>query len=206
MLPVYVFCLVLGGGLALLAVFGDVLDGGDVDLDADLDLEAGDPGAAAGTEVAPTAGAAETVGEIGRLFSLRGLIYGTFGFGAIGTLFHLVGLDRPLLTVGFAVAGGLMTTVLVTRLMTWVRASETGQLRHDTAFAGRSGRVLLPIGRDRPGQIRVQRAGRTHRLRALPFAPENDEVGAPEEWEDVVVVEVREGIAYVRPKEELEWM
>lgn len=228
MLAVYLFCLVVGGGLALLAVFGDVVDGADVDgvdldgvdldVDADVELDAGADAAPTGGDVVAAEGPEleGSAAETARLFSIRGLIYGAFGFGTIGTLFHWLFPERDLFTLGFAVAGGLLTAVLVTRLLAWLRGSEAGAERSDRGYAGRAGRVLLPIGRDSPGQIRVRRAGRTERLRALPFESGREGADAaggpalaarpdPGDWEEVVIVEVREGIAYVRPKEEMEW-
>ena len=73
MLAAYIFCLVVGGGFLLLSLFGDFLEAdADVDLDGDADLAIGD------------------AGDVAKLFSLRAIVYALFGFGASGTLLHLV--------------------------------------------------------------------------------------------------------------------
>lgn len=206
---IYWFCLIVGGGLAALQVFGDFLDGGDADFDADLDadfdadLDADLDADAVGPEIEADAIDGQAGVEAARILSLRGLIYGVLGFGLIGLVLSWIFPGDPMMGLGFAIGGGLVSSVLVTRTVDWLRTSEVGGMGSDTGFAGRSGKVLVPIHRDVPGQIRVTRGGRTHRLRALPH-PTSEE-GDPEEWDEVVVVEVEEGIAYVSPPEELGW-
>lgn len=198
MYQVYLFCLVLAGGLAVLSAFGDVLDvdaGGDVDLGSGVDLDGGvdldadvDPGADSGFDWA-------------RVLSLRGLLYSVFGFGLAGTLqvWLLDASPASPVTLATAVVAGFGLGWLTDRLVGLIRRVSTPDRVGDVGFEGCVGRVLVPIRDGSPGRVRVMRDGRTFDVRALPHGrPDSD----PSEWTDVIVVEVREGFALVVPDEE----
>jgi hypothetical protein len=197
MLTVYIFCLVLGGGFLLLSLLsgegGEAefeLDGG-LDLEGGLELDAGDMDGAIDVDTDSEVAA-------GKIFSLRGLIYGAFGFGATGALLTL--LDLPQLAVaGSSVAAGFLASALVTSVFNYLRRTESGALPGDRAFVGASGRVVLPLEAERAGAVVVERAGREIRLRALPHATGE---GDPAEWRQIMVVEVDRGIARVVPMKE----
>lgn len=219
MSQIYLFCLVLGGGLAGLSVLGDALDfdAGDVDADVDAGLDAD---VDAGAELAEAAaagdaaeaveavdaaggseGAAEADADAEKLFSIRGLVYALFGFGLAGTVLGWLGFGpaEPA-TLALAGAAGLGSGWVTTRLVGWLRRSESGEHPGESSFEGRAARVILPIDATSPGRVRVRRGSRTYDLRALPYG---DRAGAePAEWDEVVVVEMREGVAYVAPLED----
>lgn len=201
MFQVYLFCLILFGGLAALSVFGDFLetDVGDLDLDAgsDLDLDVGsDLDVDAGVDVdADLEG--YTAAE--KIFSIRGGLYSLFGFGLTGTLLTLAGAEASSpLTVGLSAGTGLAAGWLVTRLIRWLRSGEAGRHPGDVTFEGRLGRVTLALGPGTPGRVRVRRGERTHELRALPH-PSSPEAPAPRDWDAVLVVEMKDGVALVTP-------
>jgi hypothetical protein len=184
---VYLFCLVLAGGLSLLSVFGDVSDTdfleGDADVDVDTDVDSGFDWA--------------------RVLSLRGLLYAVFGFGLAGTLqVWLLGASPSgASTIGVSVVAGLATGWLVDGVVDLIRRSSTPDREGDESFQGCSARVLVPIRDDAPGRIRVARSGRTYDVRALPHGrPESD----PTEWERVFVVEMDDGVARVVPAEDVD--
>lgn len=185
MYQVYLFCLVLAGGLSLLSVFGDFSDTDllDLDLDADVDLDSGFDWA--------------------RILSLRGLLYGVFGFGLAGTLQVWI-LEAPpagAVTVGASVAAGLATGWVVDEIVRLIRRASTPDREGDAAFEGCSARVLVPIREGTPGRVRVIRDGRTFDLQALPHGdPDSD----PAAWKEVFVVEMREGTALVVPAENVD--
>lgn len=210
MSQIYLFCLVLGGGLAGLSVLGDVLDfdAGDVDADLDAGLDAD---LDAGTDLAEAAEVAETAGDVDgagdvdtqaeKLFSLRGLVYALFGFGLAGVVLGWVGFG-PAEPATLALAGlsGLGSGWVTTRIVGWLRRSESGEHPGESSFEGRAARVILPIDAASPGRVRVRRGSRTYDLRALPYG---DRPGAEASgWDEVVVVEMREGVAYVVPLED----
>lgn len=200
MAQAYFFCLVLGGGLAALSVLGDVLDVGADAADAGPDLAGeGAADAAEGALDAGGAGDADTAAE--KVFSLRGLVFGLFGFGLTGTVLGWAGFPPGAAsTVGLSAGAGAASGWLTSRLVGWLRRTESGSRRDQGGFEGRAGRVVLPLSGDSPGRVRVRRGTRTYDLRARPYAP--GEGGDAGEWEDVVVVEMKDGIAYVAPVED----
>lgn len=188
MLQVYLFCLILFGGLAALSIFGDFLETDVVDVDVDADLDAD-----ADVE-------ASTAAE--KIFSIRGGLYTLFGFGLTGTLLTLAGSPAAgLLTIGLAAATGLAAGWLVTRILTWLRSGEAGRYPGDASFEGRMGRVTLALDADGHGRVRVRRGERTHEFRALPH-PSSPDAPPPSDWSAVVVVEMDDGVALVTPVEE----
>lgn len=215
MFQIYVFFLLLCGGLAALSVVGDFLDtdvgdveggfDGDVDLGADVDAGTDVDVAVEldGTADAGPGGSAEggVDTDAEKIFSIRGGLYAGFGFGLVGTLLTLLGspAGSPL-TIALAAGSGLGAGWIVTRLLNWIRSTEAGQHAADSTFEGRTGRMTLPITDSANGRVRVRRGTRTHDLRALPH-PSVSSARAPDEWKEVVVVEVREGVALVAPME-----
>jgi hypothetical protein len=198
MFQVYLFFLVLCGGLALLSVLGDFLDTDvgelDVDIDADFDADL-DADADADADLE-----ADTAAE--KIFSIRGLLYTLFGFGLTGTLLTWTGATAASpATIGVSAGSGLVAGWIVTKLLNWIKGSEAGQRAGDSSFEGRAGRMTLSMEEGRTGRVRVHRGERTYDLRALPH-PGASAATDPGEWEEVMVIEVREGVALVSPVDE----
>lgn len=205
MAQVYLFFLVLCGGLALLSILGDFMDTdvGDVDADFDADVDGGFDGdldadidAEADADVDADTGAE-------KIFSIRGLLYTLFGFGLTGTLLTTAGSPAAApATIGISAGSGLAAGWLVTKLLSWIRSSEAGQRVSDATFEGHPGRMTIPMAPEgETGRVRVHRGERTYDLKALPHpgaSPSTD----PAEWERVMVIEVREGVAFVTPVDE----
>lgn len=203
MTSLFAFTLILGGGLLLLGLFGDLFGGGDADgldaLDADIGLEgdALDAGDAAVAGDLDHAGLTDAV----ELFTIRNLTYFLFGFGGVGILLGWLQpeLATPWLVL-FALAGGLVSGLSAGVIFGWVKATDTGPRGSDDGFVGCRGRVTLPVRSERPGMVVVLRGHREHELRARPF---DTDASAPESWKQVVVVEMDGGTALVSPLEEL---
>lgn len=194
MLQVYLFCLILFGGLAALSIFGDFLetDVADLDVDADVDADAD----------MDAEGELEGYTAAEKIFSIRGGLYTLFGFGLTGTLLTLAGAPAGSpLTIGLSAGTGVAAGWLVTQILNWLRSGEAGGYDGDASFEGRMARVTLALGRGGPGRVRVRRGERTHEFRALPH-PSSPGAPPPSDWNDVVVVEMREGVALVTPVEE----
>lgn len=216
MSQVYLFCLVLGGGLAALSVLGDALDlGADVDVDApdvdaagagvDADADLVEAGMEAGDAAAEALSGAEGEApdaDAEKVFSLRGLVYALFGFGLAGTALGGLGWSPAApATLAFSALAGAGSGWVTTRLVNWLRRSETGSHPGESSFEGRPGRVVLPLAPGSPGRVKVRRGERSYELRALPYDPGADGARG---WEEVVVVEMREGTAYVSPVDDAE--
>lgn len=208
MLSVYIFSLVLGGSFLLVSVLGDVFDSDidvDSDFDADLALDTGDV-----TDALDSVDAADAVDGVdagdaahgtaaAKIFSIRGLIYGLFGFGAVGSAVTWLGGTGFVATLASAIVGGLLTGGMVTVLFNWLKSSSASNRHSDSGFVGLQGTITLPVGEGSIGTVVVERGGRRIALRALPW--ESSE-GEAESWREVVVMEMDRGVARVAPIEE----
>jgi len=176
MLTAYISCFALGGVLLALSLFGDFLEG-----DADVPEDAG-------------------LGAATAIFSVRTLVYGLFGFGACGTALHVLWDGGRPLGAGLAAVGtGLVSGGLASVVFRSLRRTEAGMIEGEEAFVGATGRVALEIGPDSPGFVRVRRGQRRVRLRAR-LAPLVGPAGqALPEGREVVVVEMKDGVAAVAP-------
>jgi hypothetical protein len=193
-LAVYVFLLVVGAGLAALSLAGDVLGGGaDVELGGGADLGGGlDVDAGGGVDVDGS--------SIWKAFSVMGLVYGAFGAGATGTILHLLwGGDQVGLTALLALAAGVVSGVAASLMLNYLKSSGSGDVASERSFEGLPATVILPLRVSGAGKIRVRRGSRDHVLRALPYGTPDPGAGPREAWTQVVVVEVRGGVAYVTP-------
>ena len=185
MLTAYIFCLAVGGGFLALSFFGDFLEG-DVDVDTDVDV-GGDLDAAS-----------HGVG-IAQLFSIRSIINALFGFGAAGTMLHmLLGGSQPGLTAVIAGGTGLASGALISTVFGYLKRTETGTLRGEQSFVGLTGEVSLEIVAGSPGTVTVRRGDRRIRIRARVAGSyaDTEALGA---GQPVVVVDMKDGIAAVSP-------
>lgn len=185
----YWFSLVLGGGMFALSLFGDLFGDHSLDSDSPGDL---------GTDGHVHAGDADW----GKLFSLRNLTYFLFAFGAAGVLLSLVWHgDRDLLTaIGAGLTGTLAWTMSAVAFG-YLRRTESGQMPGDSTLVGRVGQMTLPLHPGSTGKVMITRAGQTQEFLARPLA--DDEPGS-EKWDTVVIVELRDGVAFVAPYNERE--
>jgi hypothetical protein len=166
--------LVLGGGLALLSVAGDIF--GD-----------------------DASGAGDASGDIDHdgfhILSLRSVTYFLFAFGAVGVLLDWVWGGRlTLVTLAAALATGVGAGLFSAYVFRWLRRTESGAMPADTTLVGLPAEVVLPL-RPGSGKVVVRRGGREYELMARPF----DEAAGAESWTDVVVVEIVDGTALVSP-------
>lgn len=178
MLTAYVFCLAVGGSFLALSLFGDFLDG-ELDLDVDGEIDASGAGSAAS-----------------KLLSLRTIVYAAFGFGATGTLLHLLGVNSGL-TAFTAVGTGVASGVLISVAFRLLKRGESGDMPGDDTLIGLPGKVVLAVGPESAGEVRVQREGRRRRLRAV--LADEAESSTLVEGRAVVVIDVKDGIVLVSP-------
>ena len=179
MIFLYWLTLVVGAGAFLMSLIGHAIQTHDV---VDLQIDAHDHF------------------DWGTLFSVRNLTYLVFGFGATGVLLSLVWRgERDLLTALAALFTGGAAWLVSAVLFGYLRRSESGELQTDRTLLGRVGQVTLPMLPGGTGKVLVTRAGQTHELLAKPMA--EGDAGA-ETWRSVVIVEMRDGVAFVTPYSE----
>lgn len=182
MLPIYVFCSILGGGLLLLGVLGNMFEG-----DAALD----------GLSDASEALNADVSGGVWKqALSFRTLAYGIAVFGASGWVLSAIGTSAPLTGI-LAIGTALGVSAIVASVMGYVQSSESGFTRGEEQFVGAPGRMAIPFSAQTGiGEVSVLHNGRTLSLRARAHAA--DSAGA-QDWRYVVVVAMRDGVADVVP-------
>ena len=179
MLGVYLFTLVLGGGLFLLSQLAGHDDGGGDH------GHGGDHGTDAGAH-----GPAELV--LG-FFRPRNLIFFLAAFGLTGTLLTLTGGVAPV-TLGLSAVMGLAAMLLTHGLFTWLRRSDTAaDTLADTDLEGGVGRVVLPIQPGARGRIACLVGDQEVHLTARLA----DGAEAVEAGRDVVVLRMIDGEAVV---------
>jgi membrane protein implicated in regulation of membrane protease activity len=172
---IFWLALVIGGGLFLLSLAGDLFgieghEGHAFHADTDTDW--------------------------GRIFSMRNATYFLFAFGAVGVLLDLVWGGSEALALVFATLTGLGAWALSFAAFGYLRRTDFAQMPGDELLVGRVGSVSLPIIKGGTGKIVVDKAGHTQELLARPH---DDAEANPEKWDSVIVIDVRDGVALVEP-------
>jgi hypothetical protein len=171
--------LIIGGGLFLLSLAGDMFG-------------------VEGHEAEAFHSHVDT--DWGRIFSLRNATYFMFAFGAVGVLLNFAWKgENGLLALIIAVATGLFAWGLSYAAFTYIRRTDSGDMPGDALLVGRVGEVSLPILKGGTGKIVVSKAGHTQELLAKPL---DEDAPDPETWNSVIVVDIRDGVALVEPLSE----
>lgn len=190
MLPVYLFALIVGGGLLVFSLLVGA-EGGD---GAEADADGGDgiePGVAHAD-----AHDGDWSGLQGFL-SVRTLLYLLAGFGATGTLIELLTDANSVASLLWAVMTGLVAAGAAGAIYAWVRASGSGEVPTDPDYlVGATARVLLAVDEGRRGKIVALQGGREIELLARLYGKEDE--GCPR-GSEVVIVEVDGDTALVTP-------
>ena len=156
---VYLFALIVGLGIlglqAAMAGHGGADDvgghGGHGDAGA-KDLASND---GAGK---PTEGSFDFVAFF---LSLRFWIFAALGFGMAGSLLHYLNLASPLVVFALAAASGLGAGLFASFAFRFVMRSSVSSMADVTHARGTVGRVLVPVGKEKTGQIRVVLRGQS---------------------------------------------
>ena len=178
MFSLYVFSLIVGGGMLLFSLFG------------------GHDGDGHGHVGHDTHGH-----DAFKFFSLRTLTYFLFAFGGVGAI-----LSRswswaaaPVVLV-VAMIAGLAVGGAVSLTFGYLRRTESGARESEESFVGLTGRVTVPISAGSGmGKVLVERGGRTFELMARPLETAGQ---IPAKWKAVVVVEMQRGTALVMPADD----
>jgi membrane protein implicated in regulation of membrane protease activity len=173
MFALYLFALVLGGGLLLFSLLGDAH--GDADHDAH------------GHDAI-------------KFLSLRTLTYFLFVFGGVGAVlsktWHWAAAPLVLAT---AIAAGTLVGSAASYAFAYLRRTDSGARESEDSFIGLTGRVTVPIGPSGKGKVLVERGGRTFELLARPL---ETAAGPARSWSSVMVVEMNRGTAVVAPMDD----
>lgn len=199
MLPVYIFCAVLGIPLVLLFALGgsDVdggveLDGGldfggDVDLGADVgDIELGGDG---------VSGVGDATALFRRIPVSSYAMFLAF-FGGTGTVTTWLGGGFAS-TLIISVVLGLLAAFINTSLFSYLRNTESDSQLTDRQIEGRVATVSVPIEAGKRGRVWFDTGNERIQLTAGSVTDLDDQNF--ERGEQVVIVEMTNGIAQVMP-------
>lgn len=186
MVPFYLFCLIIGGGLLLFSLVGPFAEA-DAEAELDADADAADspdgPGAAWG---------------VAREFlSIRSLFYLLAGFGATGLLLET--LADVSAGVALAVAGvtGVLAALMAGAVYGWVKRSESGLVPTTSDhLVGMPAEVVLPVLEGRRGKVRLVSGGRELEVLARLYGAED---AACPRGATVVIVDFEGDTALITP-------
>lgn len=191
MLTLYLVCLLLGGLLISVSIFG----GGDADADVDVDVS-GDADVDMEADV-DGEGGGQGVTAAARFLSLRNLVFFVAFFGLTGTLLTMLRAHH-LGTLVTSIGLGAVAAFTVQRLMDYLRGSQSGALPGASALAGAQARVVVGLAGTRPGKVDVVAGDRTYQFVARLH--EGAGVDHAEVGDTLVVVRVQDGVALVAEK------
>jgi membrane protein implicated in regulation of membrane protease activity len=131
-------------------------------------------------------------------FSLRNLTYFLFVFGGVGAaLTKTWHAATWAIILALALATGLGVGAIVSVAFEYLRRTDSGARDSEHSFVGLTGTVSIPISPSGMGKILVQRGDRTYELLARP-----QDVAAAKnasQWRSVIVVEMSRGTALITP-------
>jgi membrane protein implicated in regulation of membrane protease activity len=191
MFTVFVFLAVVGWIFVAVFLFASADFDVDVDIDADLDMDLDGGGGAldSGLDL------------LGALLSFRSLVFFMAFFGLTGIVMTWLGAGTALAVI-LAVAIGLFTAYINTKLLRYLKRTSVSSRLPDSRIAGNAATVVVPISDDSRGKISVDINGQRLYLIATPFTSGRGDTYAI--GDTVVIVEVDRGSALVTAMDDLD--
>lgn len=179
MLALYLFCMIVGGGLLL---FSALSPGGS---------------GAAGVQEAPDHASRPEGTPASDFLSIRVLLFFLAGFGAVGSLIQLL-VDAPgAVSLGWAVGAGVVSASTAAAVSGWLRRAGSGLVPLGADhLVGLQARVVLPVEVGSGGKVVAAYDGREIELPARLLTP--DDAACPR-GSMVVIVGVDGETALVTP-------
>lgn len=184
MISLYLFALLVGGGLLIASIIGSGDHG-----------HGGDFGDAAGHDGGRDGGH----GNAAQFLSLRNLTYLLFVFGGVGSALTWKSDIPGIFILAIAALAGLAIASVTAASFGYLRRTDSGGRDSEDSFVGLAGRVVVPIGSGAMGKVQLVRGDRMFELLARPL--DSEAIGISD-WKSVVVVEMENGTALVTPLDE----
>lgn len=149
---IYLFCLVVGGGLLLVTLIGGL---GDIDADLETDVDV------------------DGWSGLGEFLSVRTLTYLLAGFGATGAILDGLTDTSAIVTLLVALAVGFLSAAAAGATYRYLRSSESGTVARDGDYlVGLPATVTHALEPGCRGKIRLLAAGREVELLARMHDPD----------------------------------
>ena len=158
LMALYITAFLIGAGLI---TFTLVVGNGDADADGPADVDGGEVGEADAVE---TGGVGDLLGWL-PITSLRFWTFFAAGFGATGAALLASGFGSGL-SLGAAIPVGYIAGTGFSLALRRLAKSETDSSLGERDYVGALGTVVLPIGRESTGKVRLSLKGRTVELLA----------------------------------------
>lgn len=208
MLTLYLACLIFGGVFIIVSLFfgsdadADVDTGGDLHFDSggDAHFDAGGGGhdvhidSSAGADVHHGEGLAETI----KFLSLRNIVFFIAFFGLTGTVLTWLGA-WPIFSFPVAVGMGFFSAALMHKALRYLVKTEVSGGVNLEDLSGLSAKVLIDLSKNQRGKISLKTGGQFMQLLALVADVSGRQ--AFKAGEEVIILEVKNGLAYVVEKE-----
>jgi membrane protein implicated in regulation of membrane protease activity len=174
----YLFALILGGVLVLASI---LLGGqGETDADADAGLD---------KDLPVLDGHAGDISGVDVFWAFRSIRFWTFFlafFGMTGLVLDGLGLVGSSVVAAILATGmGAASGFVAAGLMRWLGRDESGHIASSSDYVGKTVRVLLPVGRDRVGKVRLELRGASVDVLAT-----TDEEGPITSEEEAIIIEM----------------
>jgi membrane protein implicated in regulation of membrane protease activity len=176
----YLFALILGGVLVL----ASILLGGHGETDADADA-----GAGLDKDLPVLEGQAGDISGVDVFWAFRSIRFWTFFlafFGMTGLVLDGLGLVGSSIVAAILATGmGAASGFVAAGLMRWLGRDESGHIASSSDYVGKTVRVLLPVGRDQVGKVRLELRGASVDVLAT-----TDEEGPITSEEEAIIIEM----------------
>lgn len=200
MMTLYLACLIFGGIFIVVSLFfgsdadAGVESGGDLHFDAGADVHDVHLDASTDTGVHHGEGLTETI----KFLSLRNIVFFIAFFGLTGTVLTWLGA-WAIFTFPVSLAMGLFSATLMHKTLRYLVKTEVSGGVNLEDLTGLSAKVVIGLSRTQRGKISLKTGGQYMQILALAA----DVAGPPEfkPGEEVVILEVQNGVAYVVEKE-----
>jgi membrane-bound ClpP family serine protease len=165
----YLLSFIVGGILLVMPLVGDVFDN-------------------TGTYTPPTPRSG--------VLSIQGATSFLLGFGATGTGLTRYTELRPAYIAAIAVVAAVVAALLLTRFIAYMLHGEDKKAEQQRSLHGLIAEVIVPINPVHGGKISARRGAQRIQMLARPFHASDSNAAS---WREVMIVDVRDGIALVSP-------
>lgn len=162
MLSVYLIALLVGGFLLAMSMLGGGDHDVDIDVDVDVDVDV-DADADADADVDGGSDGFDVMGWF-PLASLRFWTFFSAFFGLTGVVLDTGGFTGSYVGLGIAGGVGYICGTTMTRLIRNLRRERVDSSLAADDCIGETARVILPVGPEQTGKVRLELKGRTIEL------------------------------------------